>query len=942
MTAADIAVVLTGLGLIAGLAWYFFQPRTATDAKVEGGRQVVDITVKGGYSPSLIRVEAGTPVRLRFHRQENSDCTARVVFPDLRKSASLEAFGTTTLDLDLAEPGEYSWACGMNMLHGTLVAEAPGGGGAQEQAQTALASPEQGAGKVAEAARGVTTDNRETARAVGVGPRLDGGHTVERIEFMLPGALRSLPTDTARAEAQLKAVGGVDSATVNFGAERAVLTYDPDRLDPDGLTRAVAEATGFPARLRPEPGSTDTEDAEAAARKEEVRDLKRRVALGALLTVPVLYAAMVEHFIGEQYVPDVLENRYVQLLLTLPVFLYVGWPIHSIGWRALRNRSAEMNSLITLGTIAAMAYSLVATFIPQVLPEDVREVYYEVVSFIITVILLGRLIEARARAGTGDAIRALVSLAPATARVVRDGAETEIPADQVQVGDLLRVKPGEKVPVDGEVTDGTSTIDESMVTGESLPVSKGAGDPVIGATVNTTGAFTMRATRVGAETALAQIIKLVQEASSSKAPIQRLADLIASYFVPAVIFLAIITFVVWFVAGPQLTLAVVAAVSVLIIACPCALGLATPLSIMVASGKGAQYGVLVKSAESLETAHKLDTVVLDKTGTITRGKPELTDVVPVGGQDETELLRLVASAEVDSEHPLAGAIVAGAKDRGVELSPVTTFDSITGKGVRATVDGRELLIGNARLLRDADITTGELEQHADRLADQGKTPMYVAVDGRAAGLVAVADTVKPDSAAAVAALRRLGLEVAMMTGDNERTANAVARQVGITRVLAEVLPDQKAAEVRRLQDEGKLVAMVGDGINDSPALAQADVGVAIGTGTDVAIEAADITLMSGELRGLVTSIALSKATMRNIKQNLVLAFGYNVAAIPVAAGLLYPVTGALLSPLIAAAAMAISSISVVLNSARLNRFQPPVMHDAPDGAARQPAAAGAR
>jgi Cu+-exporting ATPase len=942
MTAVDSAVVLTGLVLIAVLAWYFFAPRTATQVQVEGGRQVVDVTVKGGYSPSLIRVEAGTPLRLRFHRQENSDCTSRVVFPDLRRSASLAAFGTTTLDLDITEPGEYSWACGMNMLHGTLVAEAPGGSGAAQQAQTALASPEPGGGRVAEAARGVTQENRQTARAVGVGPRLTGGHSVERAEFMLPGALRSLPIDTARAEAQLQAVGGVDSATVNFGAERAVLTYDAELLDTDGLTRAVAEATGFPARLRPDPGSSSTEDAEAVARGEEVRDLKRRVALGAVLTLPVLYAAMVGHFIGEQYVPDVLENRYVQLLLTLPVMLYVGWPIHSIGWRALANRSADMNSLITLGTIAAFGYSLAATFLPQALPEDVREVYYEVVSFILTVILLGRLIEARARAGTGDAIRALVSLAPATARVLRDGLETEVPAEQVQVGDLLRVRPGEKVPVDGEVTDGTSTIDESMVTGESLPVTKTAGDPVIGATVNTTGAFTMRATRVGSETALAQIIKLVQEASSSKAPIQRLADLVASHFVPAVIFLAITTFVLWFVLGPALTLAVVAAVSVLIIACPCALGLATPLSIMVASGKGAQHGVLVKSAASLETAHKLDTVVLDKTGTITRGKPELTDVVPVGGQDETELLRLVASAEADSEHPLAGAIVTGARDRGLALSRVTAFDAITGKGVRATVDSHELLIGNARLLREADIATGDLEQRADALADQGRTPMYVAVDGRAAGLIAVADTVKPDSAAAVAALKRLGLEVAMMTGDNARTANAVARQVGIDRVLADVLPDQKAAEVRRLQDEGKLVAMVGDGINDSPALAQADVGVAIGTGTDVAIEAADITLMSGELRGLVTAVALSKATMRNIRQNLVLAFGYNLAAIPVAAGLLYPFTGALLSPLIAASAMAISSISVVANSARLNQFTPPVLAPSAPVGARPTAATGVR
>jgi Cu+-exporting ATPase len=950
MTVADIAVILGGIALIAILAWYFFSPQKATHAQVEDGRQVVDITVKGGYSPSLIRVEAGKPVRLRFDRQENSDCTARVVFPDFRKSASLAAFGTTTLDLDVAEPGEYSWACGMNMLHGTLVADAPDGQGGDsnldraKRGETPLAAPEQGGDEVVEAARGVTQENRDTARAVGVGPQLDAGERCERAEFLLAGALSSLPTDVARAEAQLRAIGGVDKAEVNFGAERAVVLFDPSLVDVDGLTKAVAKATGFPARLRSEPGSPGTEDAEAQAHADEVRDLKRRVAVGALLTLPVLYAAMVEHFIGEQYVPDILENRVVQLLLTLPVFFWVGWPIHTIGWRALSNRSAEMNSLITLGTIAALGYSLVATFARGVLPDQVDAVYYEVVSFIITVILLGRLVEARARAGTGDAIRALVELAPATAHVLRDGQEVEVGVDDVQVGDEIRVRPGEKIPVDGEIVDGTSTIDESMVTGESVPVSKTVGEQVIGATVNQTGAFTMRATKVGADTALAQIVKLVQEAQSSKAPIQRLVDVVASYFVPAAIFIAITAFVLWFVLGSQLTLAVVAAVTVLVIACPCALGLATPLSIMVGTGKGAQNGVLIKDAEALETAHKLDVVVLDKTGTITRGKPSLTDVVPVGGQDESELLRLVASAEVDSEHPLATAIVAGAKDRGLDLARVTTFDSVTGKGVRATVEGRELLIGNARLLRDADIATGELEQHADRLADDGKTPMYVAVDGRAAGLVAVADTIKPDSVAAIRALHDLGLEVAMITGDNERTANAVARQVGIDRVLADVLPDQKAAEVRNLQDEGKVVGMVGDGINDSPALAQADVGIAIGTGTDVAIEAADVTLMSGELKGLVTAIALSKATMRNIKQNLLLAFGYNAAAIPVAAGVLYPFTGVLLSPLIAAAAMALSSISVVVNSTRLNAFTPPQMADAEPYPAEQaePVVSGAK
>ena len=490
------------------------------------------------------------------------------------------------------------------------------------------------------------------------------------------------------------------------------------------------------------------------------------------------------------------------------------------------------------------------------LPGDVRELYYEVVSLIITIILLGRLIEARARTGTGAAIRALVELAPRTARVLRGGVEVEIVIDDVVPGDDIVVLPGGKVPVDGVIARGHSTLDESMVTGESVPVDKADDDAVIGATINTTGAFTMRATKVGADTMLAQIVKLVQEAQSSKAPIQRVADLVAGYFVPAAVFIAIAAFVIWFVAGPDpsLTFGLVAAVSVLIIACPCALGLATPLSIMVGTGKGAEAGVLIRSAEALETAHKLHTVVLDKTGTITQGKPALTDVLPAHGLHDRELLRLVASAERSSEHPLAQAIVSGAQERGIELCEPTTFDSLTGKGVNATVEDQQLLIGNARLLTDAAIPTGDLDDPAATLAAQGKTPMFIALDGHPAGLIGVADTIKPDSAAAVRALHDLGLEVVMITEDNRRTAQTVAAQVGIDRVLAEVLPQDKAAEVRTLQDDGKLVAMVGDGVNDAPALAQADVGVAIGTGTDVAIETADVTLVSGDLRALVTAV----------------------------------------------------------------------------------------
>jgi Cu+-exporting ATPase len=608
--------------------------------------------------------------------------------------------------------------------------------------------------------------------------------------------------------------------------------------------------------------------------------------------------------------------------LITPVMLYTGWPIHRTGWLSLRHRSADMNTLITVGSTAAFAYSVFVTVFPGLLPSDLREVYYEAVGVILTLILLGRLLEVRAKAGTGEAIRKLIGLQARSARVIRDSTEQDVPVDEVVPGDTVVVRPGEKVPVDGEVIEGRSTLDESMVTGESLPVTKEVGDEVIGATINQTGAFRFQATSVGRDTMLAQIIRLVEQAQGSKAPIQRLADLIASYFVPVVIAVAIATFVVWFDFGPspELTFALVSAVAVLIIACPCALGLATPLSVMVATGKGAENGSLIRSAEALETAHKLQAIVLDKTGTITRGEPALTDVVAVGIAED-ELVRLSAGAERSSEHPLARAIVTGAEQRGLPLPDAGDFDSVTGRGLRAVVDGRRLLVGTRRLLTEAGLDPGRLEAEAKRLEGEGKTAILVAVDDRPAGMLAVADTVKPGSKDAIAALKRLGLEVVMITGDNRRTAEAIAGEVGIERVLAEVLPEDKALEVRHLQDEGKLVAMVGDGINDAPALAQADVGIAIGTGTDVAIEAADITLVSGELRGVMTSLGLSRATMRNIRENLVFAFGYNVVGIPIAAGVLYPFLGLQLSPMIAAAAMAASSLSVVANANRLRGWR---------------------
>lgn len=666
------------------------------------------------------------------------------------------------------------------------------------------------------------------------------------------------------------------------------------------------------------------ENEAAIGRVSEIRDLTRRVIMGTVLTLPVLIAVMGDALgIG---IPSLFMNHWTQFLLITPVMFYVGAPIHTIGWLTLRHRSAEMNTLITLGTTAAYGYSALATFAPRILPSSVRAVYFEAVGVIITLILFGRLLEVRAKAGTGEAIRALLDLQPPTARVLRNNVEVEIPVEQVLVGDEVIVRPGEKIPVDGIVETGHSAVDESMVTGESIPVEKVPGDAAIGATLNGTGSLHIRTTKVGANTVLAQIIKMVQQAQATKAPIQRFADSISSIFVPAVIAISILTFAGWYILGPAptFTYALVAAVSVLIIACPCALGLATPLSIMVSTGKGAQAGVLIRSAEALETAHKIDAVILDKTGTITAGKPVLTDVVVLEGIDADYLLKLVASAERESEHPLATAIVEGASQKGLEFSRIEEFNSLTGRGVRALVDKNDVLIGNKKLLDENNIDSSVLIEIANRLSGEGKTAMLVALSGRAAGVIGVADTVRPTSAASIAALQHLGLRTLMITGDNPRTANAIGAQVGISEadIRAQVLPENKAGAVSELQKQGHRVAMVGDGINDAPALAQADVGFAIASGTDVAIEAADITLMSGSLKGVVTAIELSRSTMTNIQQNLFFALIYNGLGLPIAAGALYPLLGLRLSPMIAAAAMALSSLSVVLNANRLRRWHP--------------------
>lgn len=714
-----------------------------------------------------------------------------------------------------------------------------------------------------------------------------------------------------RVEDALARVPGVSSAAVNFGTEKATVVYDPGAVSLADLKHAVADA-GYQIL---EANEQETlEDLESQVRQREIRDLTRDFAVAGLLGAAVFVGTML------------MWPNFILLILTTPVQFWAGWRFYRGSIAALRHGTTDMNVLVATGTTAAYFFSLAMTVFPRFFEARGFEVvvYYDTAALIIALILLGRLLEARAKGQTSAAIKKLMGLRAKTARVIRDGKEQDIPIEDVVIGDLIVVRPGEKIPVDGIVRGGGSSVDESMLTGESLPVGKESGDEVFGATINKTGTFKFEATKVGRDTVLSQIIRMVEAAQGSKAPIQRLVDVISSYFVPAVILIAVATFVIWFFFGPRpaLIFAMLNAVSVLIIACPCALGLATPTAIMVGTGKGAENGILIKGGESLEAAHRITSVVLDKTGTLTRGEPTLTDVIPVHGTAREEVLRLVASVEKGSEHPLGQAILAGARGEGLEPADPDSFEAVPGKGVVAVVGGRQVLVGNRRLMDDHGIDLAGLEEVADRLSSEGKTPMFTAVGDRAAGVIAVADTLKNTSFSAVRALRQLGLQVIMITGDNRRTAEAIGREVGIDRVLAEVLPEDKASQVMALQREGQVVAMVGDGINDAPALAQADIGIAIGTGTDVAMEASDITLITGDLRGVVTAIQLSRATMNTIKQNLFWAFIYNTAGIPLAAGVLYPFLGLTLNPIFAAAAMALSSVSVVTNSLRLRRFRP--------------------
>ena len=835
-----LIAIIVALAVTAAVLWFFFAPRKAFRARVGNGVQEAVVEVKGGYSPAVIEAEAGLPLRLIFDRKEDGECSSHVVFSDFGVDLALPPFRTTTLTIHPDEPGEYGFACGMNMLHGTL--------------------------------------------------------------RVLPGKHHAAMQDEHSASEENP--NNAESHVPAQSQQTAVDETSHESVDTSSI-------------------SANSSDDSYASR--EMRALITRLIVSAIVTIPVFASTMLMLY---------PMPNWAQFILMLPVMCYAALPIFRSGFAAVIHRSPEMNALVSLGTVFAFAYSCVVTFVPQILPENAREPYFEAVGVVITLMLVGQLLEARARVGTGEAMRALAKLQPKTARVVRNEIEEEIPVDQVLAGDIIAIRPGEQLPVNGTVISGSSSVDESMITGESMPVLKQAGSSVTGATINGTGSLRYRATKVGKDTVLAQIIGLVQSAQSSKAPVQRMADKISGIFVPIVVLISVWSCALWFAFGPEprVVHALVAAVSVLLIACPCALGLATPLSVTVSTGRAAQMGVLIRSAEALETCGKINAVVLDKTGTITAGKPSLADVLPLGKWREMtdDLLAITASAERDSEHPLAAAIVAGAQEKHLTLGEATQFHAISGQGVTAHVASHSVAVGNTDLIDDLDVAMpsvgdedlDDIIETMERLSAEGKTPMLAAIDGELAGIVAVADTVKADSQQAIAALKSHGVNVVMLTGDNETTAHAVANQVGVSNVIAGVRPENKADEIAKLQAQGYTVAMVGDGINDAPALARANVGFAIGTGTDVAIQSADVTLMNGSLMGLVHALDLTRATMRNIAQNLGFALGYNSVGISIAAGVLYPFTGMMLNPMIAGAAMAFSSLCVVTNASRLRLFDP--------------------
>lgn len=758
----------------------------------------------------------------------------------------------------------------------------------------------------------------------GYGVRNDEEQAIR--EVLIPIAGMTCAACVRAVERAIGKLDGIQEVNVNIATEKAKVVYDSTKTRLSQIKDAISKA-GYKAL---EIETKDQVDHEKERREKEVKTLWTKFLISAVFTLPLFYIAMghmlklpLPGFIMPEMYP--LRFGLIQLILVIPSVI-AGYKFYSIGFSRLFRREPNMDSLIAVGTSAAMIYGIYTVIQMTMSSHDMAKemamnLYFESVGVIITLILLGKYLESVTKGKTSESIKKLMGLAPKTAVVVHEGKEMVIPIDEVEVGDIILVKPGERIPVDGEVIEGRTSVDESMLTGESIPVEKNPGSKVVGASINKNGTILFKATKVGKDTALAQIIKLVEEAQGSRAPIAKMADIISSYFVPIVMAIATLAGLAWFITGESVVFSLTIFISVLVIACPCALGLATPTAIMVGTGKGAEHGILIKGGEALETAHKIQTVVLDKTGTITEGKPVVTDILTTEGIDKTELLRFSASAEKGSEHPLGEAIVNMAEQENLDLTKADSFEAIPGKGIEVVIQGKKILLGNRKLMNDRNIEI-TLENESDRLAEEGKTPMYVAIDNRLAGIIAVADVMKPGSRKAIEALKRMGIEVAMITGDNRRTAEAVALQAGIDRVLAEVLPQDKASEVKKLQGEGRKVAMVGDGINDAPALAQADIGIAIGSGTDVAMESADIVLMRSDLMDVPAAIQLSKQTIRNIKQNLFWAFAYNTAGIPIAAGLLHVFGGPLLNPMIAAAAMAFSSVSVVTNALRLKKFKP--------------------
>ncbi|WP_202710679.1 heavy metal translocating P-type ATPase [Sporosalibacterium faouarense] len=754
----------------------------------------------------------------------------------------------------------------------------------------------------------------------------DAGYSAEEEaegrKIIIPIGGMSCASCAKAVEKEIKKLEGVTEVSVNFATEKASVNYNPQITKISDIKTAVKNAGYKVLDIQ----ADEKVDSEKERREKEMKTLWKKFITSAVFSIPLLYIAMghmlglpLPGFINPEEYP--LNFALAQLLLTAPVVI-AGYKFYTIGFKTLFKRSPNMDSLIAIGTLAAISYGIYGTIkIAQGDLEFANDLYFETAGVIITLILLGKYLESVTKGKTSEAIKKLMGLQPKTAIVIKDGKETTIPIEEVEVEDVILVKPGEKIPVDGMVVEGHTSVDESMLTGESIPVEKNVEDKVIGASLNKNGTIKFKATKVGKDTALSQIIKLVEEAQGSKAPIAKMADVISGYFVPVVIGIAILAGLAWFISGSSGVFALTIFISVLVIACPCALGLATPTAIMVGTGKGADYGVLIKGGIPLETAHKIQTIVFDKTGTITEGKPKVTDVVISNEYNKDEVLEIAASAEKGSEHPLGEAIVREAEEKNLEFKQIEKFEAIPGHGIEVTIEGRDILLGNKKLMDDRNIKLS-LQEASDRLASEGKTPMFIAINGVLAGIIAVADVVKETSAKAIKTLHEMGIEVAMITGDNRKTAEAIAKQVGIDIVLAEVLPEDKASEVKKLQDGGKIVAMVGDGINDAPALAQADVGLAIGSGTDVAMESADIVLMKSDIMDVVTAIQLSKATIRNIKQNLFWAFGYNTAGIPIAAGLLLLFGGPRLNPMIAAGAMSLSSVSVLTNALRLKGFKP--------------------